>query len=170
MINYKSTMESQKIINLLENAPNQPTKFRTKRWVEINDKSHGTYNINSQFKFKTSILRSSLCDYNDAYILVSGTITVTELAAGRWNNNIQRVFINCAPFNNCISEINNTQIDNSKDIHVVMPMYNLIEYTNNYSKTSGSLGNTIEMNQLWLMLILLITFLGIVLRLNLNKK
>ena len=83
MINYKSTMESQKIINLLENAPNQPTKFRTKRWVEINDKSHGTYNINSQFKFKTSILRSSLCDYNDAYILVSGTITVTELAAGR---------------------------------------------------------------------------------------
>ena len=67
-------MEYQKIINLLDNTPNQPTKFRTKNWIEINDDSHGMYNTNSQIKFKTSMLRSSLCDYSDADILVSGTI------------------------------------------------------------------------------------------------
>ena len=69
-------MEYQKIINLLENRPNQPSKFRTKSWVEVNDESHVTYNVNSQVKFKTSMLRSSICDYSDAYILVSATITV----------------------------------------------------------------------------------------------
>ena len=70
-------MEYQKIINLLDNTPNQPTKFRTKNWVEINDNSRGTYNTNSPIKFKTSMSRSSLCDYSDAYILASGTITIT---------------------------------------------------------------------------------------------
>ena len=62
-------MEHQKIINLLGNTPNQPTKFRTKNWVEVNDESRRTYNSNSQIKFKTSMLRSSLCDYSDAYIV-----------------------------------------------------------------------------------------------------
>ena len=76
-------MEYQKIINLLENTPNQPTKFRTKKWVEINDETRGTYNTNSQIKFKTSMLRLSLCDYSDACILVSGTITVVENQAER---------------------------------------------------------------------------------------
>ena len=84
-------------------------------------------------------LRSSLCDYSDAYILVSGTITVAVLAAGGGKNKIQVVFKNCAPFTNCISEINNKQIDNAKDIDVVIPMYNLIENSDNYSKTSGSI-------------------------------
>ena len=98
-------MEYQKIINLLENTPNQPTKFRTKKWVEINDESRGTYNTNSQIKFKTSMLRSNLCDYSDAYILVSGNTTVAEVAAGRGNNSIQVVFKSCAPFTNCTSKI-----------------------------------------------------------------
>ena len=71
-------MEDHKIISLLDNKPNQPSKFRTKNWVEINDNSRGTYNINSQIKFKTSMLRSSLCDYCDAYILVNGTIYMLE--------------------------------------------------------------------------------------------
>ena len=62
-------MEHQKMINLLGNTPNQPTKFRTKNWVEVNDESRRTYNSNSQIKFKTSMLRSSLCDYSDAYIV-----------------------------------------------------------------------------------------------------
>ena len=62
---------------MLEKIPNQPNKFRTKEWVEINDESHGTYNTNSEIKFKTSMLRAGLCDYNDVYILVSGTITIT---------------------------------------------------------------------------------------------
>ena len=78
-------------------------------------------------------------DYSDAYIILSGTIRVAPLAAGVGNNNIQVVFKNCAWFNNCISEINNTQIDNAKDINVVMPMYNLIKHNDTYSKTSGSL-------------------------------
>ena len=101
-------MEYEKIINLLNNTPNQQTKFRTKNWVEINDESSGTYNTNSQIKFKTSMLRSSLCDYSDAYILVSGTITVAAVASDVGNNGIQVVFKNCAPFTDCISEINNT--------------------------------------------------------------
>ena len=132
-------MEYKKIINLLDNTPNQPTKLKIKTWVQINDDSRGTYNTNSQVEFKTSMLMSSLRDYSDAYILVSGTITVAALAVDRGNDNIKVVFKNCAPFTNCISEINNTQIDNANDIDVVMPMYNLIEYSNNYSKTSGSL-------------------------------
>ena len=78
------------------------------------------------------MLRSSLWDYSDAFILVSGTITIAALAAGGGNNTIQVVFKNCAPFTDCIGEINNTQIDNAKDIDVVMPVYNLIEYSDNY--------------------------------------
>ena len=74
-------MEYQKSINLLENTLSQPSKFRTKIWVELNDESRGTYIINSQIKFKTSMLKSNLCDYSDAYILVSATITVQNLAA-----------------------------------------------------------------------------------------
>ena len=93
-------MGYQKVINLLDNTPNQPTKFKTKNWVEINDDARGMYNTDSEIKFKTSMLRSSLCDYSDAYILVSGTITVAVLAAGGGNSNIQVVFKNCAPFTN----------------------------------------------------------------------
>ena len=70
-------MEYQKIINFLDNTPNQPTKFRTKNWVQINNDARGTYNTSSQIRFKTPMLRSSLCDYSDAYILVSGTIAIT---------------------------------------------------------------------------------------------
>ena len=88
------------------------------------------------------MLKSSLCDYSDAYILVKGTISVNNTAAqgAAANNNIKKViFKNCTPFTNCISEINNTQIDNAKDTDTVMPMYNLIEYSDNYAKTTGSL-------------------------------
>ena len=105
-------MEYQKVINLLDNTPNQPTKFRAKNWVEINDEERQTYNTNSQIKFQTSVLSSSLCDYSNVYVLVSGTITVEALEAGGANNGIQAVFKNCTPFTNSISEINNTQIDN----------------------------------------------------------
>ena len=87
-------------------------------------------------------MRSSLCDYNDAYILVKGTITVTNTAdkgATLNNRNKKVIFKNCVPFTDCISEINNKEIDHAKDIDVVMPMYNLIEYSDNYSTTSGNL-------------------------------
>ena len=136
-------MEYQKIANLIDdNASNQPSKFRTRSWIEINDESRGAYNVNSQIKFKTTMLKSSLCNYSDAYILVKGTISVNHTAAqGAAANNTYKkvIFKNCAPFPNCISEINNTQIDNAKDIDIVMPMYNLIEYSDNYAKTAGSL-------------------------------
>ena len=135
-------MEYQKIANLIDDASNQPSKFRTKNWVEINDESRGTYNVNSQIKFKTKMLKSSLCDYSDAYIIVKGTITVNNTAAdSAAANNINKkvIFKNCAPFINCITEINNTQVDNAKDIDIVMPMYNLIEYSDKYAKISGSL-------------------------------
>ena len=74
-------MEYRKIENLIDDASNQPSKFRTKNWVEINDESRGTYDANSQMKFKTTILTSSLCDYSDAYILVKGRITITGAGA-----------------------------------------------------------------------------------------
>ena len=88
------------------------------------------------------MLKSSLCDYSDAYILVKGTITVNDTAVADVdanNTNKKVIFKNCAPFTNCICEINNTQVDNAKDIDIVMSMHNLMEYKNNYSKTSGSL-------------------------------
>ena len=136
-------MEYQKIANLIDDyASNQTSKFRTRNWIEINDESRGAYNVNSQIKFKTTMLKSSLCDYSDAYILVKGTISVNNTPAqGAGANNINKkvTFKNCAPFTNCISEINNTQIDNAKDIDSVMPVYNLIEYSDNYAKTTGSL-------------------------------
>ena len=88
------------------------------------------------------MLRSSLCDYSDAYILVKGNISINNTAgAGAAANNTNKkvIFKNCASFNNCISKIKNTQIDNAEYIDIVIPMYNLIEYSVNYSKTSGRL-------------------------------
>ena len=83
---------------MLENTPNQSSKFRTKNWVEINDDARGTYNTNSQIKFKTSMLNSSLCDYSDAYTLVKGTISIAAQAGDNPKNNDEEVvFKNCAP-------------------------------------------------------------------------
>ena len=135
-------MEYQKIRNLLDNASNQPSEFRIRNWVEINDDSRGTY-TDADIKFKTTMLRSNLCDYADAYILVKGTITITgagdDDAAKRLDErNKGVIFKNCAPFTKCISRINNTDIDNAKDIDIVISLYNLIEYSDNYSKTSES--------------------------------
>ena len=137
-------MEHQKIANLLNGVSNQPSKFRTKNWVEINDESRGVYTTGSDIKFKTTMLRSSLCDYADVYILVKEPIIITgagdDAAARRADErNKGVIFKNCAPFTKCISRINNTDIDNAQDIDIIMPMYNLIEYNDNYSKTIGSL-------------------------------
>ena len=127
-----------------DNTSNQLSKFRTRNWTEINYQSRGVYNTNSDIRFITTMLKSSLYDYCDAYILVKGTITFTgardDAAAGQADErNKGVIFKNCAPFLNCKSEINNAEIDNAKCVDIVMPMYNLIEYCDNYSKTSGSL-------------------------------
>ena len=116
-------MEHQKIANLIDCASNQPSKSRSKNWFEINDESRGTYNVNSQIKFKTTMLKSSLCDYSDAYILVKGKITITgrgaDAAARQADERDKGVaFKNCEPFTDCISEINNTQVGNAKDIDI----------------------------------------------------
>ena len=135
-------MEYKKIANLLHSPSNKQSKFRTINWVEINEDIRGACFPNKQIRFKTEMLRSSLCNYSDAYILVKGNISVKNTAAaGAAANDIGKkvIFKNCAPFTNCISKINNTQIDNAEYIDIVMPMYNLIEYSDNYSKTSGSL-------------------------------
>ena len=112
------------------------------KWVEISDESRGTYNTNTRIKSKTTMLKSSLCNYSDAYILVKGKVTVNNTAAADAdanNTNKKVIFKNCASFTECISRINNTQVDDAKCIDIIMSMYNLIEYSDNYSKTSGSL-------------------------------
>ena len=137
-------MEYQKIANLIDETSNQPSKFRAKHWVEINFESRGACDVSSQIKFKTTMLKSSLCDYSDAYILVKGTITINGIGADVTTRRADErdkgvAFKNCAPFTTCISEINNIQVDNAKDIDIVMPIYNLIGYSANYAKTTGSL-------------------------------
>ena len=123
-------MEYQKIENLLDNnLSNQPSKFRTKNQVEINDKSKELYSANSDIGFKAKMLRSNLCDYAHAYILVKGRITINEAgdaAAARQTDERDKnvIFQNCAPFTQCISGINGTDIDNAQDIDIAMPMYN----------------------------------------------
>ena len=99
------------------------------------------------------MLKSSLCHYSDAYILVKEKITITGAGADAATRQAHERdkgvgFKNCAPFTNCISEINNTQIDNAKDINTVMPMSNLIEYSDNYQKYLKVCGNFTEMNQI----------------------
>ena len=98
-------MQYQKIINLVDNMPNQPSKFKTENWNEINDESGGMYNKDNQIRFKTSMLRSGLCDYSNAYILVKGTIIVAPATAAAPNNaNKKVIFKNCVSFNNCTRE------------------------------------------------------------------
>ena len=103
-----------------------------------------SYNTSSDIRFKTTMLKSSLSDYSDAYILLKGTITVTGEGADAAIKQVDErnkgiIFKTCSPFIYCKSEINNTEIGNAKNIDKAMPMYNLIEYSDNYSKTSGSL-------------------------------
>ena len=119
-------MEYQKIINVLDNILNQFSKFRTKNWTEKNNQSRGMYNTNSDIRLKISMLKFSLCNYSSAYILVKVRITITgagDDAAARLADERNKgvIFKNCTSFINCKSEINTTEIDNAKDIDIVMP-------------------------------------------------
>ena len=127
-------METQKIINLLNGSDKENSKFATRKWYVVNNKSKNNYSLNAETKFLTKSLESSLCDYSDAYILVTGNITVTG-----GNANTKVAFKNCAPFTECRTEINKTFVNRTEHINIAMPMYNLIEYSDNYSDTSGSL-------------------------------
>ena len=125
-------MEHYKISKLLNDST--LSKFVKKEWVEVNDLSSSQYSINNIIGFKTSMLRSYLCDYSDAYIVVKGTIDLLAAAADE-NDKAEKdvAFKNNAPFRSCISKFNSTLIDNGEDLDIVMPMYSLLEYSQNYS-------------------------------------
>ena len=133
-------MEFNKINNLLGSAHDELSRFITKKWIEVQSQSGSTYNVSKPIRFKTSMLRSDLCDYSDAYVWVKGKITATN-PNDNPNFNKELTLKNNAPFISCISKINGKLVENAEDLDIVMPMYNLLEYSKNYEKTSGSLFN-----------------------------
>ena len=126
-------MEYRKITNALGSILIKYLDLLLKKWIEVHDQSRETYNTNKQIRFKTSMLRSDLSDYNDTYIVVKGKITVTNPNNKAYDKKL--ALRNNAPFLSCISKINNALVDNAKDLDIVMPMYNLLEYSKNYRKT-----------------------------------
>ena len=156
-------MEYDKINNLFlseDSESEKLSKFVTIKYVKVNSLSD-TYNENKSIRFKTPMLRSDLCDYSDAYVLVKGTITVT--ANGNNNNadnirdkrNGPLILKNNAPFVSCVTRINGELIEDADDLDIVMPMYNLLEYSKNYRKTIGSFYNYYR-DELVVMLIIMI--------------
>ena len=120
-------------------AQNDPdNEFATRKWYVINDQNNADYGEGNEdsttIKFETKIIKSNLCDYSDTYILVIGDITAIGGSA-----NTKVAFKNCAPFRKRVTHINDQHVDNADDLDIVMPIYNLNEYSNNYSDTSGSL-------------------------------
>ena len=172
-------MEFQKIINLLDITSDYKDlpRYVTKKWIEVYDQSEKNYNVNKEIRFKTSMLRSDLCDFSDAYIVVKGNIAVVKktftaddiaaptntaanvTATNDANDNgfgeKKLVFKNNAPFINCITKINGIKIDYAEDLDVVIPMYNLLEYSINYKKRQVVCGIIIEMNQIVVQIIMI---------------
>ena len=132
-------MENQKIINLLGKIDKH---FATKKWCIINDENNTNYGVNKDtgennpdtIKYDTRVLKPNLCDYAEAYILVDGTIRGTG-----GNNNTRLALKNCAPFTKCNLEINDEHVDTTENLDITMPMYNLIEYSDNYQDSSATL-------------------------------
>ena len=131
-------METQKIVNLLNDSDNESSKFATRKWYIINDQNNGQYgrgNENdSTVKFETKVIKPNLCDCSDAYILVTGDIKVEAVAA---DTNV--AFKSCAPFTRCVTNINYEHVETAENLDIIMTMYNLIEYSDNYADSSGSL-------------------------------
>ena len=148
-------MEIQKIANLLNGSDNEYANFSTKTWYVIDSESKGNQSYPDPITFLAKSIESSLCYYFDAYILVTGNVTVTRTIAvpagapaGTQSQRkqpldaaTQVVFKNCAPFEKCSTEIDGTLVDEANFINITMPMYNLIEYSDNYSDTSGCLSD-----------------------------
>ena len=123
-------METQKIVNLLNGSDNENSKFATKKWYIIDSESKGNYSQNDEIKFLTRSIASSLCDYSNAYILVTGNITVKRINAADTADIalgaiIQVIFKNCTPFKKCRTEINETFVGKTDFINITMPMYKL---------------------------------------------
>ena len=132
-------MEYDKINNLLGSESENLSKFATREYVRVYSLSN-TYDEYKSIRFKTPMLRSDLCDYADAYILVNGTILVNGLNP-RDRTNRPLILKNNVPFVSCITRINGELIEDADDLDIVIPMYNLLEYSKNYRKTIGSLYN-----------------------------
>ena len=131
---------------MLNTTLDEVPRFITKKWVEVGDQPGSTddrYKPNKQIIFKASILQSDLCEFSDTYIVVKGDITLTKTNTRRFTETRNRflAFKNNAPFTNCILKTSNVLNDNAEDLDIVMPMYNLLEYSKNYRKTTGSLWN-----------------------------
>ena len=124
-------MAHQKVWNLLNEA--NDSKFAKRKWNIATDNSKANYDAVNEITFNTEVLKSNLCDYNDAYILLRGNITIIG------HQVTQVAFKNCAQFTKCVTEITGTTIDDAEDLDLVMLMYNLLEYSSNYSETTGSL-------------------------------
>ena len=135
-------MENQKIINLLDKIDTDSKHFATKKWYIINDENNTNYGVNKDtgannpdtIKYDTRVLKPNLCDYAEAYVLVDGTIRADAAI-----NNTKLALKNCAPFTKCNIEINDEHVDTSKNLDIVMPMYNVIEYSDNYQDSSATL-------------------------------
>ena len=135
-------MENQKIINLLDKIDTDSKHFATKKWYVINDENNTNYGVNKDtgtnnpdtIKYDTRVLKPNLCDYAETYVLVDGTIRGTG-----GDNNTRLALKNCAPFTKCNLEINDEHIDTAENLDIVMPMYNLIEYSDNYQDSSAIL-------------------------------
>ena len=131
-------MEAQKIINLLEEPDDKVLKFATRKWYVINDRNNGQYGLgdenDSTIKFDTEVIKPNLCDFSDAYILVIGDIAVV---GGVQNTDI--AFKNCSPFTRCITHLNDEHVETDENLDIIMNMYNIIGYSDNYSESSGSL-------------------------------
>ena len=135
-------MENQKIINLLDKIDTDSKHFATKKWYIINDENNTNYGVNKDtgadnpdtIKYDTRVLKPNLCDYAQAYILIDGTIM-----AAAANANTRLALTNCAPFTKCNVEINDEHVDTAKNLDITMPIYNLIEYSDNYQYSSATL-------------------------------
>ena len=139
-------MEYQKITNLLDTTFDNIPRFITKKWIDVHDQSGSAedrYKPSKQIRFKKSMWRSDLCDYSDSYIVVKGDITLPNTQDSDFIDVRNRflAFKNNAPFTDCISKMNGLSIDNAQNLDVVMPMYNLLQYSKNYRKTTRSLRN-----------------------------
>ena len=131
-------MESQKIANLLNGSDNESSQFATRKWYVINYQNNGEYDEEeengSTIKFEAKVIKPFLCDDSDAYVLVTGNITATG------GNAYTRVaFKNCAPFTTCVTQIDDEHVETAENLDIIMLMYSLIEYSDNYADTSGSL-------------------------------
>ena len=139
-------MENQKIINLLDKIDTDSKHFATKKWYIINDENNTNYGVNKNngadnpdtIKYDTRVLKPNLCDYAEAYILVDGTITA-EAANAASPAATTLALKNCAPFTKCNLEINDEHVDTAENLDITMPMYNLIEYSDNYQDSSATL-------------------------------